>query len=430
MSINLDQDVAAPPAAAAFAAPPAGGLSASHRALIIFGAALGLCAGFAPLYFGTISVFLQPIAHEFGWGRAQTSAAGVLSMLGLAAGSIAVGQLIDRYGETRVIGGSVAVMAAFMAIQSLCGNSPWLFTALSFGIGAAGAGTTPPGYLTVLAKCLRDRLGVALGLAGIGMGIGTISMPVIAQALISHYGWRGAYAGLAVGGLLVGWLACAIISRGARGISTRPGQRRAPAGSMPAPGYAVREALADWRLWLILATTLLVSMGTLGMSVHFVSLLVDGGTTAQQAARAVAFSGVGVVLGRVISGYLIDRFPARRVAAAAFFFAATGAMLMALELSNSIAFAAFAGLLFGFALGAEGDFLPFFVKKYFGLKAFGRIYGILFFVHGLGGIAGPVLFGLSFDHFATYRYALFCASGALCAAMLLVLRLGSYRFSS
>ncbi|WP_082079809.1 MFS transporter [Cupriavidus basilensis] len=430
MSIHLDQDVAAPPPAAAFAAPPAGGLSAPHRALIVFGAALGLCAGFAPLYFGTISVFLQPIAHEFGWGRAQTSAAGVLSMLGLAAGSIVVGQLIDRFGETRVIGGSASVMAVFMAIQSLCGNSPWLFAALSFGIGVAGAGTTPPGYLTVLARCLRDRLGVALGLAGIGMGVGTISMPVIAQTLIAHYGWRSAYAGLAAGALLLGWLACAIISRGARGLRGHARQRRLPAGSMPVPGYTVREALADRRLWLILAVTLLVSMATLGMSVHFVSLLVDGGITPQLAARAVAVSGAGVVLGRVVSGYLIDRFAARKVAAAAFCLAAAGAVLMASELSRAIQFSAFAGLLLGFALGAEGDFLPFFVKKYFGLKSFGRIYGVLFFVHGLGGIAGPVLFGLSFDHFATYKYALLCASGALCAAMLLVLRLGSYRFSS
>ena len=69
--------------------------------------------------------------------------------------------------------------------------------AICFLVGMVSAGTTVVGYMSVLPKWFDSRLGLALGLAGIGAGAGVGLAPFIATNLVGQFGWRGAYAGLA-----------------------------------------------------------------------------------------------------------------------------------------------------------------------------------------------------------------------------------------
>lgn len=394
--------------------------------IIIFGSALGLCVGFAPVYFGTLSIFLKPIALEFGWGRAQTSGAGVLSMLGLALGAVVVGRSIDRFGPARTITSAVFLTAALMAVLPQVGNHPALFTALSFVIGFAGAGTTPPGYLSVLTRWFDKRLGLALGIAGIGMGVGTILMPMAANWLIAAQGWRAAYLSLAGLSGVLGGVACLVLFCGAS--SPQPSRSGAADALEELQGLGVAEALRTRHLWLLLAMVTAVAVASLGISIHFVSMLTDKSVSATMAAQAAAISGAGVVIGRVACGYLLDRCHAPIVAAGAFLSAAAGALVLAMGVDLPFSVVALSGLFIGLSLGAEGDFLPYFVRRYFGLKAFGSVYGVLFLAHGVGGVVGPVLFGLAFDRLGSYAPALWGACLALCAAAALVTFMGKYRF--
>lgn len=421
MSTDLSSE-GVPPAATRASSQEALGSARIREALLIVGASIGLFAGFAPLYFGTISIFLAPISEEFGWGRAQTSGVGVLSMLGLAFGSLVVGRCIDIFGEIKVIGLSVLVMAILIAIQSQSVNSPIIFAILSLCIGVAGAGTTPPGYVSVIAKSLNNRLGLALGLVGVGMGLGTVTMPLLAEIFISKFGWRSAYLFLAAVATTAGILACLLVNASRNNLTGERPVNIAAARRLNATELV--SVLRDFRYWLLIGVALLVSVAALGMSVHFVSLMTDAGVSKEYAARGVALSGVGVIFGRLLSGYLIDIVEARTVASITFVIAAIGAIQMSGAFNATLFYFAIAGVFLGFALGAEGDFLPFLIKSYFGNSYFGVLYGILFFVHAIGGVVGPILFGLSFDMLGSYKYALFCASGMLCTASIFVLLLG------
>jgi len=421
MSTDLSSE-GAPSGATCASSQEAFGSVRIRQALMVVGASIGLFAGFAPLYFGTISIFLGPISEEFGWGRAQTSGVGVLSMLGLAFGSLVVGRCIDIFGAIKVIGLSVVVMAFLIATQSQSENSPLTFAILSLCIGFAGAGTTPPGYVSVLAKSLKNRLGLALGLVGVGMGLGTVTMPLLAEAFISKYGWRNAYLYLAIVATVTGILACLLVNASRSKDVGEESVSIATARCLNT--FELFSVIKDFRYWLLIGVALLVSVATLGMSVHFVSLMTDAGVSKEYAARGVALSGVGVICGRLLSGYLIDIVEARRVAATTFMIAAIGAIQMSGVLDLPLFYFAVAGIFLGFALGAEGDFLPFLVKKYFGNGSFGVLYGILFFVHAIGGVIGPILFGLFFDMLGSYKYALVCASGMLCTASIFVFWLG------
>ena len=394
--------------------------------VVVFAVALGMAAGFAPVYFGTISVFLAPVSAEFGWGRGQASFGSVVSMLGLAVGALGVGRLIDRVGATRVIAVSTVLMGCAIALQSQGGGSFALYMSCSFLIGVAGAATTPPGYVSVLAATFDGRLGMALGLAGAGMGIGTVVAPIVAQSLITQFGWRTAYLILAAAAVVLGLCACAIISRFAVAGRSRSPQSRAATTEQ---GLSAREAVRDPLAWRLGAMVLLVSVATMGMSIHLVSILKDFEFSPSAAAGAASFGGVGVLLGRIVSGALIDRYAAPRVALWFFLVAAGGAVILATQISTSTAILYTAGVLIGFSMGAEGDFLPYFVRKYMGLRAFGTIFGAFFFIHSIGGVLGPYLFGLGYDAFESYVPSLWVAAGSLCLASALAASLGRYRYT-
>lgn len=401
----------------------------TRSAITVAGISLGLAAGFAPVYFATIGVFLKPISEEFGWGRGQASLGGVISMLGLALGSLAVGRVIDRYGATRTIVVSIILMSVGIAAQSRIGGSFGIYMFLSFLIGIAGTATNPPGYLTVLARSFEGRLGLALGVAGSGLGVGIIITPMAAQSLISQFGWRGAYLALALAALVLGLLACTVISR----LGLRPGAHSESSvlATEDASASAVDDSVLRQPLvWRIGLMVLLVSVATIGISIHLVSILLDSGWSAASAASAASFSGFGVLLGRLVSGVLIDRFPANKVAAVFFLTAAAGAGVLATQLSSAAVVFFAAGALIGFSMGAEGDFLPFFVRRYLGLKNFGTLFGGFFFLHSIGGVLGPYLVGLGFDSWNSYVPALWIAAGALCVAAALAASLGPYRHAA
>ena len=54
-------------------------------------------------------------------------------------------------------------------------------------------------------------------------------------------------------------------------------------------------------------------------------------------------------------------------------------------------------VLCGMGIGAEIDLMAFFISRYFGLKAYGKIYGVMFALFNIGTGLGPALSGRSFE---------------------------------
>src|SRR5690606_29274285 len=191
-----------------------------------------------------------------------------------------------------------------------------------------------------------------------------------------------------------------------------------------------RAATRTGLFWLIAAVIFVVSAAGLGATVHVVSMFIDRGLPADVAAKGVAVAGVGVMLGRIAAGALMDVIHASKVAALAFLLGAAGLAFIAFNPSASFAVMAIGALLFGFTVGTEGDFIPFIVRRYFGLKAFGSIFGLLFGVYSLGGVTGPILFGVAFDKLGSYQPALIVAFVLCVLASIAVMLFGPYRYSA
>ena len=78
-------------------------------------------------------------------------------------------------------------------------------------------------------------------------------------------------------------------------------------------------------------------------------------------------------------------------------------------------------------MGAEGDIIAYLVGRYFGLRAFGEIYGYTFAAFTFGGVIGPLLMGIGFDSTGSYQLVLGVFVIASLIAVGLINRLGPYQ---
>jgi MFS family permease len=127
--------------------------------------------------------------------------------------------------------------------------------------------------------------------------------------------------------------------------------------------------------------------------------------------------------GRLLAGYLIDRFFAAHVATVLFLAPIAGFALLA---SAAGALPAIGVTLVGLGLGTEIDLIAFLTSRYLGQRAFGQIYGYCFMLFGLGSSFGRYIGGAVYDLAGSYNPALIGAAVALMIAVALVYRLGPY----
>jgi len=118
-------------------------------------------------------------------------------------------------------------------------------------------------------------------------------------------------------------------------------------------------------------------------------------------------------LGRVVSGFLSDRFGRPRTMVLAFILQALNMCLFSRYTTPELVVfgAAFAGLCYGTIF----TLMPAATADFYGLRNLGVNYGLLFTAFGVAGITGPLLGGRIRDLCGTYE-----SSYALSACMLLV----------
>ena len=141
----------------------------------------------------------------------------------------------------------------------------------------------------------------------------------------------------------------------------------------------------------------------------------------------LAAIGISAIAGRLLSGYLLDRFFAPYLAAAVFFVALLGTALL---LTNVITpFATFvAAVCLGFGLGAEVDIIGYLTGRYFAFRRYGEICGYIFAAFTVGSGVGPLIMGTSFDLTGNYNGALVEFVVALLISIGLISQLGPYRY--
>jgi len=175
-----------------------------HGWRVVLAACLGVMAGFGSLFVYTFSVFVKPLAAEFGWSREGISGGFAIAAVTLGLMSPLLGRWIDRYGPRRVILPCMTIYICAIASLALLRAGVGQFYVTCFILGLVGNGAAHLAYSRSISTWFQRRLGTALGFVMVGAGLGAMILPVIAQSVIGRSGWREAYASLAGLALLLG----------------------------------------------------------------------------------------------------------------------------------------------------------------------------------------------------------------------------------
>jgi MFS family permease len=399
---------------------------------IVMAAFAGQTFSIGPLFVYTIGVFTKPLAETFHSTRVSiVSAVSVLDIV-LALSAPGVGWLVDRHGARGVITWGLAGLGACAVTLAFVQPPLWHLYALYAMAGLVGVASAPVTYGRVMANWFDRKRGLALGLAGAGVGFGAFITPQLAQFLVDRNGWRAAYLALAAVTLVIALPAVGLFLRGSPedvgllpdGLS-EPGQLSPFPSPHTATGMSVEDAIRTSTFWKLFAIIFCVGACVNGSIASIVPLLTDRGLSGASAALATSVFGLSSIAGRAGSGYLMDRVFAPRVAAGAFAGAAGGIALLLSGHAGIIP--SVAALLLGFAIGTEADVIPFLVSRYFGMRSMASLFGIAFAAYVLGNAVGRSLFTLGFDITKSYRLSLACTLALLVMAALATLTLGQYR---
>ena len=398
---------------------------------IVVVAGIGLCFGYAPIIVYSFSVFIKPLSQEFHSNRASISLAFTLANLLQSTSSPLAGRLADRFGARSVILLSSVIFALLLVSSNLVSTKLWSFYVFYGLLGFVGSGPAPIPYVKVISRWFDRRRGLALGLTMFGIGSGAILMPALAQRLIARLGWRSTYM---VIGLLVLVVSVPVVAFFLKDSPKEMGllpdgaitARQAAEKQNSEGGLTWRDARRTATFWLMVGAFFLVGASVHGCVLHLAPLLSDRGVSPQRAALAISLTGSAILIGRVGSGYLLDRFFAPRVAMCRFGAAAFGIALLRTSAASGLVF--LAAFLIGLGMGAEVDIIAYLTSRYFGLRAFGEVYGYAFASYVLAGALGPWLMGLGFDRSGSYGSILVGFLLATLLAAVLMTRLGPYRF--
>jgi predicted MFS family arabinose efflux permease len=318
-----------------------------------------------------------------------------------------------------------------LLLANFCSRNIWQLYLFYAAVGVASCGVAPVSYCDVISHWFDRRRGMALGFMMAGLGTGALIMPSAAHYLIATFGWRMALCSSGAMTLLINVPILAMFLKEKpelMGLLRDGGPCAFARSNVPETdsGMSFREAWHTPTLWLLLCAFILVACSVSACLAHIAAVLADQGLSARTAAFATSIFGGGLLVGRVCSGYLLDRFFAPRVAAVIFGCAAAGMGLLRIAGSQGIAFAA--AFCIGLGLGAEVDVMAYLTSRYFGLRSFGAIYGFIFACFGLSAGLGAYLMGTGFDATRSYALPLTLFSIATLVGAALMLRLGPYQY--
>ena len=396
--------------------------SAYYGWRVVFASSLGVMVGFGCLFVYTFSLFVKPLAGEFGWSREAISRGFAIAALTVAAASPLLGRWLDRYDPRRIVLSCITLFGLGIGSLAFLRSHLWQFYLVCLLIGAVGNGTAQMGYARAISTWFSARLGMALAFVMAGTGIGAILLPILAQALITGPGWRAAY--LVLGGLVLAqglpltWRFVYERNQCGRKRGTEPHRY------IPLQGAAWQAGLRSVPFWIIVAVLFTGSVSLNGAITQMIPLLTDRGLAVRTAAYCASVLGASSLVGRLLVGWSLDRFTGSRVAFISTLLPGVGLALLA-RLTRFPTACLAAGLI-GFGLGAEADVTPYLLTRYYGLRSFSTLYGFSWTFYAVAGATGPVILGRAYDVTGSYTRLLTILACALGAAACLMLLLPEY----
>ena len=277
--------------------------------------------------------------------------------------------------------------------------------------------------LSTVARWFSKKRGLATGIVVAGAGVGMVTVPPLANLLISSYNWRTSYVILGIIAIALIIILAQFIRRSpsqVSGLSQSANAVKTDNSSYQVQGLSLREAFRTRSFWIICAISCFSAFGVQTVMVHIVAHATDIEITAAAAAFILSVIGVVSIGGKVGMGGLVDRIGIKRILIIIFIL--TTLSFVWLRIADELWMLYFFAALFGFSYGGFAAVQSPLVADFFGLKAHGAIFGVTMFALSLGGATGPLVAGRIFDTSGNYDWAfILCAALGIAGLILSIL---------
>lgn len=387
---------------------------------VLLAALIGVACGASPIPFNVFPLVIGPINQEFGWSFGSISLG--ITVFGVTAALLApfYGWLADRYGVRPVALASLLAFALAFAAFALTPPSLTGYYGLWLLLGLVGIGSTPVTFSRAINMWFFKNRGLALGIMLLGTSLAALIVPRITVWAIGEHGWRNAFPIVALLPLLLALPIGYLLFR-----EPRPDERPAAVTQSVAFGATLPQALKDRRFWILWVSIAMVAMAYGGAHIHMAEIVKLHGFQPADAATVMQVVGLAILAGRVITGFLLDRFWAPAVCFPILCLPAISVVLLTGTDPDFPRILA-AAFLLGFAAGAESDLIAYLASRYFGMAHYGKIYGMLYMPFGLMSAISPAIYGAVRDAHGNYDPMLWTAGALFVAGGALLLLLGPY----
>jgi MFS family permease len=360
------------------------------------------------------SVLIHPFEAEFGWSRTAIASAASLNLLLLGLFAPIGGWLIDRIGARRVILGCLTTIAVGL-VGTVFVQELWQLIILWGVILGIATGVTPPLGASIASRWFVDRRGLAIGIMTNANAAGQVVYLPLLMAIIVASGWRSAlWAMAAASAVLLPaiwlWMRDNPAEVGLEPYtSAKPnesGKRNIYArGDMrPMSISSISAVVKTSTFWILSGCFFICGVTANGLiGTHLIPHAIERGIPQMTAATAVGIMGGASFVGTTFSGWMVDRVDPRKVLAVVY--ALRGSSLFILPyVSEPLGLFLFA-VLYGLDWYASGPATTTIIARIFGPARVGRIFGLVFVFHQLGGASAAIGGGWARVHFGDYQYA-------------------------
>ena len=413
--------------------------SSIRKPNIFYGWWIVLSAGIVQWYSSAVfwrgfPPFFDAILSTFGWSTAATGAA--VSIQRSESGLISpfVGTVIKRFGPKKVMafgifltGGSFIWMSRMQELWEFYCAITILTLGMSFGTFII--------FLAVVGNWFHKNRGKAISMLMAGAGLGGITIPLIVLG-IEEFGWRNMIFSVGLGFWILGFPTSLVL----RGDPEDYGQY--PDGEKPTSdseskeqvdsrntGFSVGQDLRNGNFWK-LALAAGISQSVFTSNLFHLTSFKEFGLTTTFAATIIGLSWWGDISGRIIVGFITDRFDRKKLLTISFSLLTLGILGVSIIASQNeyeyldknlgiILFIIFFGLGFGSSVPLRLTL----AADYFGRKNYGSMVGILNTVGAVFGTLSPLLIGLTKDFTGEYKYAYYILTAMMIFSIPLVISL-------
>lgn len=387
---------------------------------------IGVLTGFAAVFIYSFSFMVQPLQHQFGWNREQIARAFSLAAISVAVCSPLLGRLFDHVDPRKAIAGFMMALGLGIGSLAFLTRNLTQFYACAVFIGIAGTGTYQLGYARIITGWFERRLGAALAIVVAGSGVGSFVVPPLVEHCLASCGWRTTYLVLAALPLLIGGPLTFFFARLPRRNVSRETIHEPNPSETSGAGW--RQAIGTLPFWLLALGVCALSLSENGALAHLAPMLSGQGLRAEDVAFTASLLGISSLAGRFVLGWLLDIMRGSYIAMASLL--AGGAGMLLLAHAHSFSAAALAAIVAGLGGGCELDLIPYMLRRYFGLRSFTTLYGLVYSFFAVAGALAPLALGRAFDTTGSYTGIMDAFCTITIIGGIVMLALPAYRYTA